>query len=79
MLSLQLYRFSSGKSCRTFVTYEQHPDKASYISTKTWSWLPVLANILLQVSTLQILYTKSLSNKIETHWQGKGQPRPAAE
>lgn len=33
MLSLQLYRFSS-ESCSTFVTYEQHPDKASYISTK---------------------------------------------
>lgn len=56
MLSLHFYKFLS-EGCSTFFTYEQNPDKASvYQQTQIGSQF--FTNILLQVSTLQILYTR---------------------
>lgn len=61
MLSLHFYKFSS-EGCSTFFTYEQNPDKASvYQQTRIGSRF--LPNILLQVSTLQILYTRNYQIK----------------
>lgn len=61
MLSLQFYKFSS-EGCSTFFTYEQNPDKAS-VYQQNPNRLPVLPNTLLQVSTLQILYTRNYQIK----------------
>lgn len=61
MLSLHFYKFWS-EGCSTFFTYEQNPDKAS-IYQQTQIDSQFLPSFLLQVSTLQILYTRNYQIK----------------
>lgn len=61
MLSLHFYKVWSEGS-NTFFTYEQSPDKAS-IYQQTQISSQFLPSILLQVSILQILYTRNYQIK----------------